>query len=96
MREANAQRAVRDDLGQREVGRLDVKVALDYLQVRRDAAEELVCFAVGNVAEAQDLPYLARREELLELFVCELRVGRLGSEVRWSAAVYLCGNVLVL
>lgn len=34
--EADAQLAVRDDLRQRQVRRLDVKVPLDHLQVRRD------------------------------------------------------------
>jgi hypothetical protein len=37
------------------------------LQVGRDGAEELVRFAVGDVAEAEDLADLAGREEFLEL-----------------------------
>jgi hypothetical protein len=68
VREADAQRAVCDDFGEREVGRLDVEVALYDLQVRRDGAQELVCVAVGDVAEAEDLPNFAGREELLELW----------------------------
>jgi hypothetical protein len=67
VREADAQRAVRDDLGEREVGRFDVEVAFDDLQVRRDAAQEFVRFAVRDVAQAQDLADFAGREEFLEL-----------------------------
>jgi hypothetical protein len=67
MREADAQRAVRDDFGECEVRRFDVEVAFDDLQVWRDAAEEFICFAVRDVAEAQDLADFAGREEFLEL-----------------------------
>jgi hypothetical protein len=38
VREADAQRAVRDDFGEREVRCFDVEVAFDDLQVGRDAA----------------------------------------------------------
>jgi hypothetical protein len=67
MCKADAQRAVRHDLGQREVGRLDVEVAFYDLQVRRDGAQELVGVAVGDVSEAEDLADFAGREEFLEL-----------------------------
>jgi hypothetical protein len=67
VREADAQRAVRDDFGEGEVRRFDVEVAFDDLQVGRDAAEEFICFAVRDVAEAQDLADFAGREEFLEL-----------------------------
>ncbi len=42
---------MRDDFGQGEVRRFDVKVALDNLQIRRNGTEEVVCFPVGDVAE---------------------------------------------
>jgi hypothetical protein len=67
VREADAQRAVRDDFREGEVRRFDVEVAFDDLQVWRDAAQEFVGFAVRDVAEAQDLADFAGREEFLEL-----------------------------
>lgn len=51
MSEADAQRAVGDDLGEGEVGRLDIEVALDDLQVGSDAAQEVVGILVGKVTE---------------------------------------------
>ncbi len=41
---------MRDDFREREVGGFDVEIALDDLQVRRDLAEEVVGFFVGEVA----------------------------------------------
>lgn len=60
MSEADAQTAVSDDLGEREVGGVDVVVALDHLQVWGDLAEELIGLAVGQVAQTEDLADLAR------------------------------------
>jgi len=53
--EPDAYRPVRDDLCQRERGGLDVHAALDHFQVRGDAAEVVVCCAVGQVAETEGL-----------------------------------------
>lgn len=72
VREAYPQRPVRDHLGQSEVGRLNIEVALYDLQVRRDAPQELERFFVGDVAEAEDLADFTGREELFEL--CALRL----------------------
>jgi hypothetical protein len=69
MCEAYAQRPVGDDLGESEVGCFDVEIALDDLQIRRNAAQKLVCLSVCDVAKAKDLSDLARRQELLELEV---------------------------
>ena len=66
--ETDAQRAVRDDFGEGQVGRLDVVVTLDDLQVRGDLAEEVVGFFVGEVAEAEDLADFAGGEEFFELW----------------------------
>lgn len=65
--EADAQGAVGDDLRERQRRRLDVKAPLDDLEVRRDRPQVLVRVLVRQVAEAQRLPDLARRQELLEL-----------------------------
>jgi hypothetical protein len=67
LEEADAQRAVGDDLGQRQRGGVGVEAALYDLEVRRDGAQVLVRRLVGQVAQAERLPDLARREELLEL-----------------------------
>lgn len=50
MGEADAEAAMDDDLGEREIGRVDVEVSLDELQVGGDAAEELEGLPVGEVA----------------------------------------------
>lgn len=68
MGEADAQRAVGDDLGEGEVGGLDVEVALDDLQVGGGAAQEVVRVLVGEITETEDLADFARGEELLELW----------------------------
>ena len=65
--EADAQGPVGDDLGQRQRRRLHVEPPLDDLQVRRDRPQVLVRVPVRQVPQAQRLPDLARREELLEL-----------------------------
>jgi hypothetical protein len=58
---------VGDDFGEREVGGFYVEVALDNLQVGRDASEEFIRLLRRDVAEAEDLAYLPGCEELLEL-----------------------------
>lgn len=67
LEEADAQAAMGDDLRQGQGGGLDVKAALDDLEVRRDGAEVLVRRLVGQVAEAEGLGDLAWGEELFEL-----------------------------
>lgn len=64
---ADAQAPVIHDLGEREVGGVDIIVALDHLQVRGDLAEELICFAIGQVSQAEDLADLSWGEEFAEL-----------------------------
>lgn len=56
---ADAQRAVGDDLRQRQGRGLDVEAALDDLQVRRDRAQVLVRVLVCQVAQTQRLADLA-------------------------------------
>lgn len=65
--EADAQRPVRHHLRQRQRRGLHVEPPLHDLQVRRDRPQVLVRVPVRQVAQAQRLPDLARREELLEL-----------------------------
>lgn len=67
LEEADADGAVGDDLGQRQGRGLDVKAALDDLEIGRDGAEVLVGALVGQVAEAEGLADLARGQQLLEL-----------------------------
>jgi hypothetical protein len=67
MCEAYAKRSVGDDLGKGKVRCFDIEIALDNLQIRRDAAQEFVCLAVGDVSKAENLSDLARRKKLLEL-----------------------------
>ena len=67
LEKAHAQRAVGDDLGQRQGRSLDVEAALDDLKVGRDAAEVLVGWLVRQVAQADGLADLSGCEELLEL-----------------------------
>lgn len=76
LEEADAQRAVRDDLRQRQRRRVRVEPPLDDLEVRRDRPQVLVRRLVRQVAQAQRLPDLARREQFLELCV-RLRLARL-------------------
>ena len=59
LQEANADGAVRDNLGQRQGGGLDIEAALDDLDIGRDRAEVLVGLLVGEVSEAQRLADLA-------------------------------------
>lgn len=67
VREPDLEATVGDDLLERQAGSFDVKVAFHNLYVRGDAAQELVCFFVGEVSETQDLSDLPRREELAKL-----------------------------
>jgi hypothetical protein len=60
-----------DNLGQGKVGRVDIEIALDHLQVRGYLAEEVIGLAVGQVTETKGLADLAGGEELAEL--CEVR-----------------------
>lgn len=64
---ADAQATVIYDLGKRQVGGVDIVVALDHLQVRGDLAEELICIAIGQVTQAEDLADLAGGQEFAEL-----------------------------
>jgi hypothetical protein len=57
--EADAQATVIYDLGERKIGGVDIVVALDHLQVWRDLAEEVICIAIGQVTQAEDLADLA-------------------------------------
>lgn len=67
VREADAQRAMRHDLGERQVGRFGVEVALDDLEVGRQRAQVVVCFLVGQVAETEDRADFVGCEEFFEL-----------------------------
>lgn len=67
MREANAQGAMSDDLGEGKVGGLGVEIALDDLEVRGHGAEVVVGLLVSQVAETEDLGDFVGGEELLEL-----------------------------
>jgi hypothetical protein len=60
-----------DNLGQGKVGRVDIEIALDHLQVRGDLAKKVIGLAVGQVTETKGLADLAGSEELAEL--CEVR-----------------------
>lgn len=57
--EADTQAAVIYDLGERKIGGVDIVVALDHLQVWRNLAEEVICVAIGQVTQTQDLANLA-------------------------------------
>lgn len=67
MGEANAKTTVGNDLGEREVGRIDVEITLDQLQIGGDLAEELEGVAIRQVAQTEDLADLAGGEEFAEL-----------------------------
>lgn len=67
MGESDTETPVSHDFGKREVGRVDIVVSLDKLQVRCDLAEELKGLAVGQVAQTQNLADLAGGEEFFEL-----------------------------
>lgn len=74
MREADAEGAVGDDLGEREVGGqvrgqqgLGVEVAAHELQVGGEGAQEVVGRGGGEVAEAEGLADFAGGEEFFEL-----------------------------
>lgn len=74
LEEADAQRAVGDDLRERQRRGVGVEAALDDLEVGRDRAQVLVRRLVRQVPQAQRLPDLAGRQELLEL--CALALVR--------------------
>lgn len=67
LEEADAQRAVRDDLRERQRRSISIVPALDDLQVWRDGPQVVVRRLVSEIAQAQRLPDLAGREKLLEL-----------------------------
>lgn len=56
-----------DHFGQRQVGRIDVEVAFDDLEVRCDGAEVVVCQWGGEVSETENLADFAGGEEFFEL-----------------------------
>jgi hypothetical protein len=92
MSEAYPQRAMSHDFGEGVVGRLNVEVSFDNLQIGRNGSEEFPRFPVCYVAEAEDLANLARCEKLLELGGKVLSTSRDFSELMERR--YLCGNVL--
>lgn len=55
------------DLGEREIGRVDIVVPLDHLQVRRYLAEEIIGLAVSQVTQTKGLADLAGGQEFAEL-----------------------------
>lgn len=69
MRETYAQTAMRHDLLEGQIGRLDVEIPLDDLQVRRYAAEELECLFRRDVSQTQDLADFSGGQEFFELWV---------------------------
>ncbi len=84
LEEADADGAVGDDLGQRKGGGLDVKAALDDLEVGGDGAQVLVGLLVSEVAEAERLADLAGGEEFFELGVStELGAVEFGKANLW-------------
>lgn len=67
MGETNAKTTMGNDLGEREVGRIDVEITLDQLQIGGDLAEEFEGVAIRQVAQTEDLADFARGEEFAEL-----------------------------
>lgn len=55
------------DLGEWEVGRVDIVIALDHLQVRGYLAEEIIGLAVSQIAQTKGLADLAGGQEFAEL-----------------------------
>lgn len=85
-----------------KVGRLDVEIAFDNLEVGRDGAEVLVRQRGSQVSQTKDLADFAGGEEFLELREGEKKGGGLvgsvisrGDEEGQNGA-NLCGNVLNL
>lgn len=62
---------------QGQVGRIDVEIAFDDLEVGRDGAEVVVRQRGREVSETEDLPDFAGGEEFLELG--RVRKGRLAN-----------------
>ena len=58
---------MRDNLGERKIWRLNIKVALDNLEIWRYLAKEFVGFFIGQIPQAKYLPNLAWGQQLLEL-----------------------------
>lgn len=93
MSKADAQAAMVYDLGEREVGGVDIVVALDHLQVRGDLTEKLICLAVGQVTQAEDLADLSGCEELAELARIDGSVER-AKAIMIMEALYLGREIL--
>lgn len=55
------------NFGERKVGRVDIVVTLDHLQVWGYLAEEIIGLAVSQVAQTKGLADLARGQEFAEL-----------------------------
>lgn len=68
MGKADTQAAMGNDFGEREIGRVDIEVALDQLEVWGDLAEEFEGVAVREVAETEDLADFTGSEEFFELY----------------------------
>ena len=67
MGEANTEAAMINNLREREVGWVDVEIALDHLQVWGDLAKEVIGIAIGQVTQTQDLSNLSRSKEFPKL-----------------------------
>lgn len=87
--ETDAQAAVIYDLGEREVGGVNIVVTLDHLQVWGNLAEELIGIAIGEVSQAEDLADLAGGQEFAEL-------ERIAGLVVFEAIMTLGGVVVYL
>lgn len=90
MGEANAQTSMSDDFGQRKIGGIDVKVALDELKIGGNLSEEFKGIAIRKVAETQNLADFAWREEFFELRM-NVNCDR---EPAIFIRTYSCGNIL--
>lgn len=55
------------DLREWKIGRVDIVVALDHLQVWSYLAEEIIGLAVSQVAQTKGLANLARGQEFAKL-----------------------------
>ena len=58
---------MRNNLRQRQIWSVDIKITLDNLQVRSYLPKEIVGLLVREITQTEDLAYLARGEQLLEL-----------------------------
>ena len=82
MSEADAETTVSHDFGERKVGRVDIEVSFDQLQVWGDLPQELESASIGEVAETEDLADLAGRQEFPKLRSCQSRKGDCSTEGR--------------